>query len=121
MAMSQDQFRAVSRNIFALPKLLLRMIWKLIKLSIGSLRNITKLQQRYDFWVTQLCLHALPPRTGFALLVFEPEDQQLLESPAVLKSIELLQLRRNRAARAGRDSTVDMNQSILLGDEELTR
>lgn len=56
-----------------------------------------------------------------ALLVFEPEDRQLLESPAVLKSIELLQLRRNRAARAGRDSTVDMNQSILLGDEELTR
>ena len=56
-----------------------------------------------------------------ALLVFEPEDRQLLESPAVLKSIELLQLRRNRAARAGRDSTVDMNQAILLGDEELTR
>jgi hypothetical protein len=56
-----------------------------------------------------------------ALLVFEPEDRQLLESPAVLKSIELLQLRRNRAARAGRDSTVDMNQAVLLGDEELTR
>ena len=56
-----------------------------------------------------------------ALLVFEPEDRQLLESPAVLKSIELLQLRRNRAARAGRDSTVDMNQAILLGDEELTK
>jgi hypothetical protein len=56
-----------------------------------------------------------------ALLVFEPEDRQLLESPAVLKSIELLQLRRNRAARAGRDSTVDMNQAILLGDENLTR
>jgi len=55
-----------------------------------------------------------------ALLVFEPEDRQLLESPAVLKSIELLQLRRNRAVRAGRDSTVDMNQSILLGDEGLT-
>jgi hypothetical protein len=54
-----------------------------------------------------------------ALLVFEPEDRQLLESPAVLKSIELLQLRRNRAARAGRDSTVDMNQAIVLGDEVL--
>lgn len=56
-----------------------------------------------------------------ALLVFEPEDRQLLESPAVLKSLELLQLRRNRAARAGRDSTVDTNQSILLGDEEILR
>lgn len=54
-----------------------------------------------------------------ALLVFEPEDRQLLESPAVLKSIELLQLRRNRAARAGRDSTVDMNQAIVLGDHDL--
>ena len=54
-----------------------------------------------------------------ALLVFEPEDRQLLESPAVLKSLELLQLRRNRAVRAGRDSTVDMNQAILLGDTEL--
>lgn len=51
-----------------------------------------------------------------ALLVFEPEDRQLLESPAVLKSLELLQLRRNRASRSGRDSTVDMNQSILLDD-----
>lgn len=56
-----------------------------------------------------------------ALLVFEPEDRQLLESPAVLKSLELLQLRRNRAVRAGRDSTVDMNQAILLGDTELTK
>ncbi len=56
-----------------------------------------------------------------ALLIFEPEDRQLLESPAVLKSIELLQLRRNRAARAGRDSTVDMNQSILLGDERILK
>jgi len=55
-----------------------------------------------------------------ALLVFEPEDRQLLESPAVLKSLELLQLRRNRAVRAGRDSTVDMNQAILLGDTNLT-
>jgi hypothetical protein len=54
-----------------------------------------------------------------ALLVFEPEDRQLLESPAVLKSLELLQLRRDRAARAGRDATVEMNQSLLLGDKIL--
>jgi len=56
-----------------------------------------------------------------ALLVFEPEDRQLLESPALLKSLELLQLRRDRAARAGRDSTVDMNQSILLGDRDMVQ
>ena len=57
-----------------------------------------------------------------ALLVFEPEDRQSALSekgPGMLKSIELLQLRRNRAVRAGRDSTVDMNQAILLGDGEL--
>ncbi|VEU33346.1 unnamed protein product [Pseudo-nitzschia multistriata] len=54
-----------------------------------------------------------------ALLIFEPEDRQLLESPVVLKSLELLALRKARAARSGRDSTVDLNQSILLGDERL--
>ena len=43
------------------------------------------------------------------------------DSPTRVQSVELLQLRRNRAARAGRDSTVDMNQSILLGDEKLVK
>ena len=56
-----------------------------------------------------------------ALLIFEPEDRQLLESSTVLKSLELLQLRRNRAVRAGWDSTVDMNQAILLRDEQLLK
>lgn len=54
-----------------------------------------------------------------ALLIFEPEDRQVLESPSVLKSVELLQLRRDRAARAGRDATVDMNQAIIIGDSAL--
>ena len=54
-----------------------------------------------------------------ALLIFEPEDRQVLDSPSVLRSIELLHLRRDRAARAGRDSTVDMNQAILIGDATL--
>ena len=56
-----------------------------------------------------------------AFLIFEPEDRQLLESPAVLKSIELLQLRRNRTVRSGYDCTVDLNQSIVLGDEVIIR
>ncbi|KAG7339396.1 DUF3689 domain containing protein [Nitzschia inconspicua] len=73
----------------------------------------------YELWAGFNCRHLAHFCRILALLVFEPEDRQLLESPAVLKSIELLQLRRNRAARAGRDSTVDMNQSILLGDELL--
>jgi len=62
-----------------------------------------------------------------ALLVFEPEDRQLMESPSVLKSVELLQLRRDRAARSGGGAApgggdgcaVDRNQSIMLGDEKL--
>lgn len=62
-----------------------------------------------------------------ALLVFEPEDRQLMESPSVLKSVELLQLRRDRAARSGGGAApgggdgcaVDRNQSIILGDENL--
>jgi Protein of unknown function (DUF3689) len=75
----------------------------------------------YKLWNGFTCRQLAHFCRILALLVFEPEDRQLLESPAVLKSLELLQLRRNRAVRAGRDSTVDMNQSILLGDEELTR
>ena len=56
-----------------------------------------------------------------ALLIFEPEDRQVLESPSVLKSLELLQLRRDRAARAGRDATVDMNQAIIIDDTTLLK
>ena len=73
----------------------------------------------YSLWQGFNCRQLAHFCRILALLVFEPEDRQLLESPAVLKSLELLQLRRNRAARAGRDSTVDMNQSILLGDQVL--
>lgn len=75
----------------------------------------------YKLWGNFNCRQLAHFCRILALLVFEPEDRQLMESPAVLKSLELLQLRRNRAARAGRDSTVDMNQAILLGDKELLR
>jgi hypothetical protein len=73
----------------------------------------------YKLWMGFNCRQLAHFCRILALLVFEPEDRQLLESPAVLKSLELLRLRRNRAVRAARDSTVDMNQAILLGDEEL--
>lgn len=71
----------------------------------------------YNLWSQFTCRQLAHFCRILALLVFEPEDRQLLESPNVLKSVELLQLRRDRAARAGRDAAVDMNQSILLGDE----
>lgn len=75
----------------------------------------------YKLWNGFSCRQLAHFSRILALLVFEPEDRQLWESSTALKSLELLKLRRNRAVRAGRDSTVDMNQSILLGDEELIR
>lgn len=75
----------------------------------------------YDLWGGFTCRQLAHFCRLLALLIFEPEDRQVLESPAVLKSIELLQLRRDRAARAGRDATVDMNQAVLLGDLDLIK
>ena len=82
---------------------------------LGNVSNL------YALWGNFSCRQFAHFCRILALLIFEPEDRQLLESPAVFKSIELLQLRQNRAARAGRDSTVNMNQSILLGDEILIK
>jgi hypothetical protein len=75
----------------------------------------------YELWGGFNCRQLAHFCRLLALLIFEPEDRQVLESPAVLKSIELLQLRRDRAARAGRDATVDMNQAVLLGDLDLVK
>ena len=52
-----------------------------------------------------------------ALLVFEPEDRVLMESSTVLKSLSLLQLRRDRTSRAS--TTIDKNQSIILGMDNM--
>eukprot|EP00638_Chattonella_subsalsa_P000233 CAMPEP_0117744562 /NCGR_PEP_ID=MMETSP0947-20121206/6833_1 /TAXON_ID=44440 /ORGANISM="Chattonella subsalsa, Strain CCMP2191" /LENGTH=1052 /DNA_ID=CAMNT_0005561535 /DNA_START=129 /DNA_END=3285 /DNA_ORIENTATION=+ len=52
-----------------------------------------------------------------ALLVFEPEDRQLVETTRVLRSLELLQLRRDRVARA--NTIIDCNQALILGMPEL--
>ena len=82
---------------------------------LGNVPNL------YQLWAGFNCRQLAHFCRILALLIFEPEDRQLLESPAILKSLELLLLRRNRAVRAGRDSTVDMNQSILLGDERLLK
>ena len=73
----------------------------------------------YSLWRNFSCRQLARFCRILALLIFEPEDRQLLESPSVLKSIDLLRLRRSRAVRAGMDSTVDLNQAIVLGDDEL--
>lgn len=73
----------------------------------------------YNLWASFTCRQLAHFCRIMALLVFEPEDRQLMEYPAVLKSVELLQLRRDRASRVGRDVAVDCNQAICLGDENL--
>ncbi|KAH7487950.1 Short transient receptor potential channel 4-associated protein [Phytophthora ramorum] len=47
-----------------------------------------------------------------ALVVFEPEDRRLLETAKVIKSLELLKLRRNRMIRA--DNIVDRNHALIF-------
>ncbi|OQR84403.1 hypothetical protein ACHHYP_13426 [Achlya hypogyna] len=47
-----------------------------------------------------------------ALIVFEPEDRRLLENSRVIKSIELLRLRRERMQKT--DNTVDRNHALLF-------
>jgi hypothetical protein len=47
-----------------------------------------------------------------SLLVFEPEDRQIMEGSHVLKSLELLQLRRNRMARNSA-GIVERNQNLV--------
>lgn len=46
-----------------------------------------------------------------ALVVFEPEDRRLLETAKVIKSRELLKLRRNRMMRV--DNIVDRNHALI--------
>ncbi|KAG7395813.1 Short transient receptor putative channel 4-associated protein [Phytophthora boehmeriae] len=63
-------------------------------------------------------MHALSSRQlaffcrVLALVVFEPEDRRLLETAKVIKSLELLKLRRNRMMRA--DNIVDRNHALIF-------
>jgi len=88
---------------------------------------LTQVTGLYDLWASFNPRKLAHFCRILALLVFEAEDRQLMESPSVLKSIELLQLRRDRAARSGAvvapdgsyGCAVDRNQSIILGDDLL--
>jgi Trpc4-associated protein len=48
-----------------------------------------------------------------SLVLFEPEDRQIMEGSQVLKSIDLLQLRRNRMAKNS-SGIVERNQSLVI-------
>lgn len=47
-----------------------------------------------------------------SLVLFEPEDRQIMDGTQVLRSIDLLQLRRNRMAKNG-SGIVERNQSLV--------
>ncbi|CAK4668208.1 unnamed protein product [Aphanomyces euteiches] len=54
-----------------------------------------------------------------ALIVFEPEDRRLLENSRVIKSVELLRLRRERMNKS--DNTVDRNHAVLFRAPNILR
>ena len=47
-----------------------------------------------------------------SLVLFEPEDRQIMEGQHVLRSVDLLQLRRDRMAKA--NNIVERNQSLII-------
>lgn len=48
-----------------------------------------------------------------SLVLFEPEDRQMMEGSHVVRSMELLQLRRNRMAKTS-NGKVERNQSLII-------
>ena len=48
---------------------------------------------------------------ALSLLIFEPEDRLIIEGTSMIKSLELLQLRRDRMAKL--DNQVEKNQSYV--------
>lgn len=48
-----------------------------------------------------------------ALVIYEPEDRQIMESNHVLRSIELLQLRRDRIGKIS-NTSVERNQNLII-------
>lgn len=52
-----------------------------------------------------------------SLVLFEPEDRQIMEGAHILRSVELLQLRRDRMAKI--NNIVERNQSMIIEMPEL--
>lgn len=85
----------------------------------GQLFFLGNVPDLYGLWRGFDCRQLVHFCRVLALLVFEAEDRCLLENSAVVMSLELLSLRRKRAARAPSDSVVDLNQAVVLGDNVL--
>ncbi len=73
---------------------------------LDSVPRIAELLQSLDSRQLAHFCHVL------ALLVFDSEDRQLIESSTVLHSMDLLQMRRNRVYSAG--IVVDRNHAVIL-------
>jgi hypothetical protein len=90
----------------------------------GPLFYLGDVPNLYGLWGQFTCRQTAHVCRILALLVFEPEDRHLMESPTVLRSTDLLRLRRERAARplvtqpSRSASYVDENQSMALGDHD---
>ncbi|CAM9708343.1 unnamed protein product, partial [Hapterophycus canaliculatus] len=85
-----------------------------VKSSTYFLGEVPDLHSLVDNMTSQQLAHF---SRVLALLVFEPEYRQLMESAHVLRSMELLQLRRDRVVRA--DSIIDKNQALILSAPSL--
>jgi hypothetical protein len=79
------------------------------RLEIFSLINVSNFYQLVDNFSIRELSHFC---RVLSLLLFEPEDRQIMDSIHPLRSIELLQLRRNRLARVS--NLVEKNQSLIL-------
>ena len=84
---------------------------------ISTTFYLSEVPRLFELWRGFTCRQLAYFCRILALLVFEPEDRQLMEATSVLKSVELLQVRRDRASRVGFDSAIDSNMAICLGDD----
>ena len=79
------------------------------KLDVFSLRSVPNLHNIIKSFTTRQLAHFC---RALALVLFEPEDRLILEGSHSLKSLDLIQLRRNKLSRPS--YTVERNQSLIL-------
>lgn len=79
------------------------------KAEIFSLRSVPNLHAILKSFTTRQLAHFC---RALALLLFEPEDRQILEGAQSLRSLDLIQLRRDKLSRPS--YTVERNQSLMV-------
>jgi hypothetical protein len=79
-----------------------------VRVETFNLALIPNLYNLLDNFSTRQLVHFC---RVLSLVLFEPEDRQIMEGSHVLRSLELLQLRRERMAKMS--NTVERNQSLV--------